>query len=160
MVLKKEKKDDSFIKHPFYKGGAQALNDFIYSNLKYPRDAAKNKIEGIVIIKYDINFDGVVLDAKIMKSLGHGCDEEAIRVVKMLKFEVPKNPRKLKVVFHKDIHIHFKMAAAPINTIPTNPPIQQGYNIVYNITQEKPKEVTKENKPAPSPTYSYSIKLN
>lgn len=154
--MKKEKRDDSFIKNPFYKGGAKAMNDFIYGSLKYPKEAAQIKVEGVVLIRYDIDHEGNVIDAKVIKGLGHGCDEEAIRVVKLLKFEVPKTPRKLKVIFHKDIKIYFKIAVQQTNPVldkglPTNQ-ISVVYNIVPDIVKsEKAKEKTT--------TYSYSIKI-
>jgi TonB family protein len=156
--LKKEKKEDSFIKNPFYKGGNQAMIDFIYRNLRYTKEAAALKLEGVVILKYDINHNGDVIDARVMKSLGSGCDEEAIRVIKLLKFEVPKNPRKLKITFHKDIHIHFKLPKPVANTLPANPNTQQELSIVYNIvTSPKEPEKVPEKKTAPAPSYYYSI---
>ncbi len=158
--MKKEKKEDTFIKHPYYAGGNKAMNELIYSNLKYPKDAAKNKIEGLVIIKYDINHIGHVIDAKIVKGLGYGCDEESLRVVKLLTFEVPKNPRKLKVTFHKDIHIHFKVDKEVVPD-KVNVPVQNtAINLSYTVVpskQETPAEVVNDKQ---SQVFTYSIKLN
>ena len=80
--MAKEKKDNQFIKKPFYPGGNKAYADFIKKNLKYPSKALKNKTEGTVLLKYDIDHKGNVTDAKVIKSVGDGCDEEAIRVIK------------------------------------------------------------------------------
>ena len=107
--MKKEAKDKHFIKKPIYEGGPQAMKAFIRKNLRYPEEALKNKVEGTVYVKYDIDYKGKVVDAKVISGLGHGCDEEAVRLVKLFEFSVPKNPRKLKIVFHKNIQIHFRL---------------------------------------------------
>jgi protein TonB len=154
--VKKERKDESFIKKPIYKGGGKAMNEFIYGLLKYPKEAAESKIEGVVFCKYDIDYQGNVIDVRVIKGIGYGCDEEAVRVVKLLKFEIPKNPRNLKILFHKDIQIHFKPVAVQIPKPSTQAP-QQGFQISYHIVadkNEKTMPVQKEN------TYNYSIKIN
>jgi TonB family protein len=97
------------IPQPKYVGGDAALIQFIVANMQYPQLALENKTEGTVGIKYTINHDGIVSDCKIIKSVGDGCDEEAIRLVKLLKYEVDRNIRGLKVIYHKDIYIGFKL---------------------------------------------------
>lgn len=138
------------------------MNELIYGNLKYPKEAAAKKLEGVVILKYDINHLGQVIDAKVVKSLGFGCDEEAIRVVKMLVFEVPKNPRKLKITFHKDIHIHFKLASdKDIRTLPPSAPQQTtGLNVTYTILPTTVEERVDQVSKVETQVYTYSIKLN
>jgi protein TonB len=84
---------------------------------------------------------------KVISGLGHGCDEEAERLVRLFKFQVPKSPRKLKVKFTKNIKIHFKLKTVPV------PKTSVGYSITYSKPQEKISE--KE-----SSSYSYSIKIN
>ena len=152
-VLKKERKEDSFIKKPYYKGGNQAMAAFIQSHLVYPAQV-EVPIEGTVIVKYDVDHQGVVTDARVIKSLGPVFDEEALRVVKLLKFEVPKTPRKLKVIFHKDIQIHFKPNAIPAPTPPVNPAPSQ---LVYQITNNtvKPSSDADSKK-----VISYTLTIN
>jgi TonB family protein len=164
--LKKERKEESFIKKPFYKEGAKAFNDFIYSNLKYPQEAVKNKIEGIIICKYDIDHEGNVIDVKVVKGLGYGCDEEAVRVIKKLKFEVPKNPRGMRIIFHKDIKIQFKMQVQKVeepkqNLLQPLAPIVQTkiqYTITPTVPKSNPSQKPLTQKPQPN-TYQYTIKL-
>ncbi len=158
--MKKERKDDSFIKQPYYKGGETALRDFLSQNLKYPTTSLVDKIEGDVHVRYDIDYKGNVIDVKVISGLDKACNEEAMRVVKLLKFEVPKNPRKLRVTFHKSIRIHFhapKTALVP--TLP-NPnfssgqvSVQMSYNLV-STTPETPKQPSKEKN-----IYTYSIQV-
>ena len=106
--MRKERKDKHFIKKPTYPGGPSAFRKFIRENLKYPKEALEQKIEGTVNLSIDIDYKGKVTDAHIISSLGYGCDEEAMRICKLLKYEVPKH-RGVKVLFHKKIGIHFKL---------------------------------------------------
>lgn len=104
----REAKDKHFLNKPFYEGGREALHQFIKKKLKYPKEALESKVEGVVVVRYTIDKNGNVIKTKVKTGLGHGCDEEAQRVVKLLKFIVPKN-RKLKVLFHRTIHIRFTL---------------------------------------------------
>lgn len=159
--MKKERKEDSFIKQPFYKGGDKALKDFVQTHLRYPAQSQANKVEGDVHIRYDINHKGEVTDTKIIGGLDEFCNEEATRVVKMLKFIVPKTPRHLKVTFHKNIRIHFHIHEMktehpkPIQTqeLTTNQNIQISYTVVSNSAMP---EVKKENSPL---SYNYVVRL-
>ena len=136
--MKKGRKDHQFIKKPYYEGGMTAMKAFIKKELSYPPTALQQKIEGTVYIRYTINYKGKVIDAKIVSGIGHGCDEEAIRLVKLLEFNVPKN-RNLKAVFHKNLQIHFKLPKMQLlrkHNIPPPPPTPVA--IQYNYTATKP----------------------
>ncbi len=97
-----------FLNKAIYPGGNAALANFIKKNLKYPTKAIKNQIEGKVYLKFKINPKGRVYDVFILNGIGYGCDEEAIRLVKLLDYEAPKN-RKLKVTTYKKLNIVFKL---------------------------------------------------
>ncbi len=102
------RKPESFIKQPNYPGGKTAMDAFIKSTMRYPEAALENKIEGTVAVDLDIDVFGDVTDAKVRHKLGYGCDEEAIRIVKLLKFE-KRRYSGLHVVFHRTLNIHFKL---------------------------------------------------
>ena len=137
--MPREKKGKNFIKKPIYEGGPKALRQFISQHLSYPEEALKAKVEGTVVLKYSVGHHGKVVDAKIISGLGHGCDEEAIRLVKLLQFKVPKS-RGVKVLFHKDIKIHFRLPKkkrAPAGKVEA-PSIQYTYTKTEkNKTQEE-----------------------
>ncbi len=97
-----------FLNKAVYPGGNNALINFFKKNLIYPTQAIQNKIEGKVYLKFKINPIGKVYDVFVIKGIGHGCDQEAIRLVKLLKYTPPKN-RKLKVTTYKKINIPFKI---------------------------------------------------
>lgn len=152
--MEKEKKAKHFIQQPEFPGGPKELTKFIYANLRYPAAAIEAKIEGTVMVEYDIDYKGNVVDTRILQSLGYGCDEEAVRVVRMLKFMVGRN-RGVKVLFHKKAQIRFKLpvpakAPAPVPPQPANMQV----NYVYTTTpSSEPAEQPKGN------TYTYTVTL-
>ena len=109
--MKKNRKPESFIKQPLYPGGQKAMDEFIKKNLRYPEEALNNKVEGTVAVDLDIDVYGKVSAAKVKHSIGFGCDEEAVRLVKLLQFE-KKKYKGLYVMFHKTINIHFRLHEA------------------------------------------------
>ncbi|MGI9544043.1 MAG: energy transducer TonB [Cyclobacteriaceae bacterium] len=62
-------------------GGMQAFYKYIGKNLKYPSVARRIGIEGKVYMYFVIDRDGSLSDVKVLKGIGGGCDEEALRVV-------------------------------------------------------------------------------
>lgn len=159
--MDKNSRDNRFIRKPIYPGGKVAYNAFITSNLKYPEGALKKRIEGKVRLRYAINYKGEVTDVKVLSSLNHGCDEEAIRIIKLLKFEVPKGPRKMRVLFQKTVTINFKLPKKEIankKIVMKKPKITSASRapaskITYTVVSPKKSENKKG-------TYSYTIKLS
>src|SRR5205085_3916102 len=110
-MKKNTRKPESFIKLPTYPGGQKALNEFINSNRIYPEEAINNKIEGTVSVDYDVDVFGKVISSRVKHGIGYGCDEEACRLVSLLKY--PKHRYQgLHVVFHMKINIHFRLTQA------------------------------------------------
>lgn len=74
---------------------------YINSHLRYPDAARESNIEGRVIIQFVVNEDGTVSDAVVVKGIGGGCDEEALRMVNgMPKWKPGKqNGMPVKVIF-------------------------------------------------------------
>tara|TARA_Y100000994_G_scaffold98027_1_gene81092 strand:+ start:2789 stop:3142 length:354 start_codon:yes stop_codon:yes gene_type:complete len=101
-------KEKRFIKKSVYPGGNEALKKFIKTNLKYPKNALENKIEGDVFLKFKVNPLGQVFDVNIINGIGYGCDEEAVRLIKTLKYPKLLN-RKIKVTTNKKISIKFRL---------------------------------------------------
>lgn len=154
--MEKSKKSKDFLQQPQYPGGDKALTEFIYQNLRYPKSVIDSGVEGIVLVEYDIDFKGRVIDTRVIHSLGQEFDEEACRVVRMLKFEVGKN-RGVRVVFHKKARIQFKKTAA-IEIQGQNPPQEQAAVQYHYVVVAPAAEQTQAAQPA-APTYSYTITL-
>ena len=74
---------------PYFPKGMQALGQFIGAFIIYPEEALTNNIKGQVIVEFTITEDGSTTDFKVIKGLGYGCDEEAVRVLKLLPDWVP-----------------------------------------------------------------------
>jgi TonB family protein len=70
---------------PTYPGGTDALKKFIAENLKYPADAKAKGISGMVPVNFVIDKEGNIVNPKVGKSLYPSMDEEALRVVKLIK---------------------------------------------------------------------------
>ncbi len=162
-MAKKETKEHKFVKKPVYPGGNKALSDFITTQLKYPKKAVDNDIQGTVFAKYDIDYKGNVMKVYIKSGLGHGCDEEAIRLINLLKFEVPNIPYRRRIKFTKSIQIHFKFnkkevvktkAVAPVAPPVVLPNIKS--QVKYTITQTVPKKANSGD----SKSYNYSISIS
>ncbi|MFN0254917.1 energy transducer TonB [Pedobacter ureilyticus] len=67
-----------------FPGGMARARQFIGNNLEYPKKAIDAEIEGTVQAKFTIELDGSISNIEIVRSLGYGCDEEVIRVIKRM----------------------------------------------------------------------------
>ena len=85
----------------YYEGGQAAMYAFISQELKYPLPAKRNRIQGQCIVSFTLNPDGTMQGIKLVKQLGGGTGEEALRVVRLLKFKKPEYPilTSLPIVF-------------------------------------------------------------
>lgn len=70
---------------PSFPGGIERFYKFIDDNKKYPAMAIENNIQGNVFVSFTVEKDGSLTDIKIDRKLGHGTDEEAVRVLKLSK---------------------------------------------------------------------------
>jgi len=150
--MAKEKKT-VFIHQPQFKGGPKELTKFIYTHLRYPKEAFEAGVEGTVFIEYDIDYLGNVVATRVVQGLGHGCDEEACRVVQMMKFDVERN-RGVHVLFHQKVKVLFKMPKQVQAQPPAASPQMQ---VAYTVTTSAPAPSPKE-KPA-EVVYNYTFKL-
>lgn len=86
--------DSSFIiytkadKSPeYYKNGDDGLTEFILSQIEYPKLAVEKSIEGTVVIEFVIETNGYVTGIKVKQGINAGCTEEAIRLIKLTKWQ-------------------------------------------------------------------------
>ncbi len=154
--MKKETKAKDFLDKPKYIGGAAAWKKLLKENLTYPPKAVERKIEGTVNLSYEVNGNGKVLRPKVTKGIGYGCDEEAIRLVKMMKYSKANN-RKVKIITHHKIAINFKLPKpkkAPQPKLKIKPvSVLKQKTISYSLkpAEKNPKPVKK--------SYTYTIKF-
>jgi protein TonB len=80
----------TFIKEmPEFPGGDKALYSFIAKEINYPLLAKKQGIDGKIYVQFVITKDGNVTNVRIAKGIGSGCDQEAVRVIKLLPPWIP-----------------------------------------------------------------------
>lgn len=68
--------------YPEFPGGMTAWAKFIQKNLRYPYAAQESGAQGKVYLNFVIEKDGSITDVQVVKGIGYGCDEEAVRVIK------------------------------------------------------------------------------
>lgn len=92
-------------KMPEFKGGLADMYKYLSSNIKYPIMAKEAGIEGIVHLTFIVDEKGEIEDVRILRGIGGGCDEEAIRVIKnMPKWSAgEQRGNKVKVQFNMPV---------------------------------------------------------
>jgi len=93
--------------HP--QGGYATFYAFISENLEYPRKALSLQISGKVYVKFIVDRDGSLSNIEVIRGIGAGCDEEAVRVLKIAPKWKPGKQRGRAVRQQMVIPIHFKM---------------------------------------------------
>lgn len=154
--MKKEKKNKDFIKSAYYEGGKSAMEAFIKKELRYPKEALAAKVEGTVSVRYTVDYKGNVIGASVISGIGHGCDEEAVRLVRLLRFKVP-DERRIKSRYSRKLHIHFRLPGSPAKIPVTKNTAAGSLQINYQVTTTE-----KTSKPEPAPksgSYHISITL-
>lgn len=93
-----------------YPGGEAALLKHISQNITYPKAAMEKKIEGLVLVNFNIGTDGAVTDVQVARSLSPECDAEAVRVIKKLeKFRPARDKDGQPVVQKMILPIRYKI---------------------------------------------------
>lgn len=103
-VLEEAKDEEPFTyveQMPTFPDGTEAMYKYIYAQIKYPAIARENGISGQVIVQFVVSKDGDIQKAKVVRGIGGGCNEEALRVVNgMPKWKAGKhNGRAVPVTF-------------------------------------------------------------
>ncbi len=91
-------------------GGMEGWNKYLSKNLKYPTQARRMGIEGTVYVVFVVNTDGSIQDVEILRGIGGGCDEEAMRVVRNAPKWEPGKQRGRPVRVKMRLPIRFKLS--------------------------------------------------
>jgi Ca-activated chloride channel homolog len=93
-----------------FTGGESAMKLFIEKTLVYPEEAKTAGISGKVYVQFTLGENGEISDVTVTKSLGYGCDEEAIRIVKLMtKLWTPTKESNVAVSSIQTVIIKFKI---------------------------------------------------
>ena len=87
----------------------EIMTAFIYDNLKYPDLAKENGIEGVVVISFIIEKDGKITKAKIVRDIGAGCGQEALRVVNLMPIWIPGKQQGIPVAVQFNLPVKFNL---------------------------------------------------
>lgn len=94
---------------PSFPGGEAKLFEYLGKNIKYPQIAKEAGISGIVYVNFVVGTDGNISDVKVLRGIGGGCDEEAIRVVKNMPQWTPGKQRGKPVKVSYNLPIRFSL---------------------------------------------------
>ena len=94
---------------PSYPGGEQKLMEYVFKNIKYPQIARETGIQGRVFVGFVVEPDGSVSNVKVLRGIGGGCDEEAMRVVKSMPKWKPGKQRGKAVRVSYMLPVNFKL---------------------------------------------------
>jgi TonB family protein len=94
---------------PEYPGGTKALEDYLKRSIRYPQKAAKNKVQGRVIVELVIDKEGNVVNPRIFRGVNPELDKEALRVVKAMPKWTPGIQHGKKVFVKYTIPISFRL---------------------------------------------------
>lgn len=93
----------------------EKLLEFIYSNIKYPALALENSVQGNVVVSFVVNRDGTIEQIKLIRDIGAGCGEEAVRVINLMREKnirwIPGKQRGMSVRVQFLLPVKFKLVS-------------------------------------------------
>ena len=94
---------------PEFVGGEDAFYSWIKDKFKYPQAAKDNKVSGLVIVTFVVEKDGSLSNAKVLRSLGSGCDEEALRLISIMPKWIPGKSKGQTVCIQYNLPVRFSL---------------------------------------------------
>lgn len=94
---------------PTFPGGMKKLMAYLHNNIKYPTQAKEVGIQGKVFVSFVIETDGSVTDVILLRGIGGGCDEEAIRVISNMPNWIPGKQRNIPVRVRFTLPVSFRL---------------------------------------------------
>lgn len=94
---------------PSFPGGEAKMFEYLGQNIRYPQIAREAGISGVVYVNFVVGTDGKITDVKVLRGIGGGADEEAIRVVKNMPSWSPGKQRGKAVRVSYNLPIRFSL---------------------------------------------------
>ena len=94
---------------PEFPNGTEAMIEFIKNELHYPDSARIKGVEGVVYVSFVVKTTGEINKVTILRGIGSGCDEEAIRVVKSMPNWKPGSQNETEVPIQFNLPIRFTL---------------------------------------------------
>lgn len=96
-------------KMPEYPGGMKYFKRYIDRNLKYPEEAKKNKIEGVVVMQFVVEKNGDITSPRVVRRLEASLDSVAMNLIKGMPRWNPASDHGVKVRCKYSVPIAFKI---------------------------------------------------
>lgn len=108
VAIEKPKEEEIFTaveQNPEFPGGISEMYKFLGNNIKYPASAQRANVAGRVFVKFVVEKDGSIGNVEVLKGIGFGCDEEAIRVIKSMPKWNPgrQNGKNVRVFYNMPV---------------------------------------------------------
>ncbi len=94
---------------PVPPGGIAGLTNYMIQNLKYPTAAKEAKVQGMVVISFIVTSEGKVENVEVLRGIGSGCDEEAVRVISQSGAWTPAKKEGKTVATKMTLPVQFKL---------------------------------------------------
>jgi periplasmic protein TonB len=96
---------------PTFPGGQQALMDYLAKNIRYPAAARENGIQGSVVLQFVVDETGNISSIQVLRDIGGGCADEAVRVVKAMPQWTPGKQNGAAVKVYFTLPVAFRLAS-------------------------------------------------
>ncbi|NTW26252.1 MAG: M56 family metallopeptidase, partial [Lentimicrobium sp.] len=123
---------------PQYPGGEDARVAYMQKAITYPELAKKNKTEGTVYVTFVIEKDGQVSNAKILRGIGNGCDEVALKAIQQMPPWRPGTQKGEAVRVQFNMPVSFKLGAKE-KEVAYSEPITDVTQDVFTVVEDPPQ---------------------
>ncbi|GAB3994365.1 hypothetical protein GCM10028807_31960 [Spirosoma daeguense] len=143
---------------PEYPGGMRALGQYLAKNLRYPAEARQKRVQGRVFLQFVVSTTGSVRDLRVLKGIGSGCDEEAIRVVSQMPNWTPGKQQGRPVNVQYNLPIQFSLEKADKRTgqVSPNSESTQTESVAATDSQNEPVNPASATQPGIKPNVTIS----
>ncbi len=125
---------------PEFPGGEEAFIQYLNENLVYPKSAFERKIEGKVVVGFDVEADGSITNVKVANSVDEDLDEEAVRVIKNMPKWIPAKQDGKAIREYYKLPISFELADNSTTTdSSSNNTIQEENERVFVEVEQLPE---------------------
>jgi TonB family protein len=94
---------------PVFVGGESAMLAYIQKQLNFPKAAVEANVSGRVYVSFVVEVDGKISSVKVLKGIGYGCDEEAIRVISEMPAWIPGKQNGINVAVKYNLPIQYRL---------------------------------------------------
>jgi len=111
---------------PEFPGGVDAMNRFLVQNIRFPEEAARAGIQGTVFVAFVVERDGSISNVRVLRGIGGGAEEEAVRVVSMMPRWSPGTQDGRPVRVNISMPIRFSL-----------PPATRNRNVIHHWERQR-----------------------